>query len=154
MIVLLWNLTGSSAALLPRCLLNFRAIGKVQTRISGLRDFTRSCGKTSYCLVNRGPGAEARIFRDKLVNAMVIDGLAPYITRPSTTHDDIIKWKHFPRYWPFVQGFHRSQVNSPHKGQWRGALMCTWTNNWVNNRGASDLRHHYTHYDVTVMWNK
>ena len=23
-------------------------------------------------------------------------------------HDDIIKWKHFPRYWPFVRGIHRS----------------------------------------------
>ena len=33
------------------------------------------------------------------------------------------KWKHFPRYWPFVRGIHRSPVNSPHKGQWRGALM-------------------------------
>ena len=38
-------------------------------------------------------------------------------------HDDVIKGKHFPRYWPFVQGIHRSPVNSPHKGQWRGALM-------------------------------
>ena len=33
-----------------------------------------------------------------------------------TTHDDVIKWKHFPRYWPFVRGIHRSPVNSPHKG--------------------------------------
>ena len=56
LIVSLWNLTGITAALLPRCLVNFRAIGKVQTRISRLRDFTRSCGKTSYRLVNRGPG--------------------------------------------------------------------------------------------------
>ena len=39
------------------------------------------------------------------------------------SHDDVIKWKHFPRYWPFVRGIHRSPVNSPHKGQWRGALM-------------------------------
>ena len=38
-------------------------------------------------------------------------------------HDDVIKWKDFPRYWPFVRGIHRSPVNSPHKGQWRGALM-------------------------------
>ena len=30
-------------------------------------------------------------------------------------HDDVIKWKHFPRYWPFVRGIHRSPVNSPHK---------------------------------------
>ena len=38
-------------------------------------------------------------------------------------HDDIIKWKHFPRTWPLGQRIHWSQVNSPHKGQWRGALM-------------------------------
>ena len=38
-------------------------------------------------------------------------------------HDDVIKWKHFPCYWPFVQGIHRSPVNSLHKGQWRGALI-------------------------------
>ena len=41
----------------------------------------------------------------------------------ASLHDDVIKWKHFPRYWPFVRGIHRSPVNSPHKGQWRGALM-------------------------------
>ena len=28
-------------------------------------------------------------------------------------HDDVIKWKHFPRYWPFVRGIHRSPVNFP-----------------------------------------
>ena len=28
-------------------------------------------------------------------------------------HDDVIKWKHFPRYWPFVREIHRSPVNSP-----------------------------------------
>ena len=57
-------------------------------------------------------------------------------------HDDVIKWKHFPRYWPFVRGIHRSPVNFPHKGQWHGALMfsliCVWINGWVNNREAGD----------------
>ena len=71
-------------------------------------------------------------------------------------HDDVIKWKHFPRYWPFVRGIHRSQVNSLHKGQSRGALMfaviCTWINGWVNNREAGDLRRHHNHYDVIVMF--
>ena len=38
-------------------------------------------------------------------------------------HDDIVKRKHFPCYWPFVRGIHRSPVNSPHKGQWRGVLV-------------------------------
>ena len=70
-------------------------------------------------------------------------------------HDDVIKWKHFPRYWPFVRGIHRSPVNSPHKGQWRGALMfsliCAQINGWVNTRGAGDLRRHRAHYDVIVM---
>ena len=70
-------------------------------------------------------------------------------------HDDVIKWKHFPRYWPFVRGIHRSPVNSPHKGQWRGALMfsliCVWINGWVNTREAGDLRRYRVHYDVTVM---
>ena len=46
-----------------------------------------------------------------------------FIPRDNQTHDDVIKWKHFPRYWPFVRGIHRSPVNSPHKDQWRGALM-------------------------------
>ena len=73
----------------------------------------------------------------------------------TNSYDDVIKWKHFPRYWPFVRGIHRSPVNSPHKGQWRGALMvsliCAWMNGWVNNREAGDLRRHRAHYDVIVM---
>ena len=70
-------------------------------------------------------------------------------------HDDVIKLKHFPRYWPFVWGIHRSSVNSPHKGQWRGALMftliCARINGWVNNRKAGDLRRYRAHYEVTIM---
>ena len=73
-------------------------------------------------------------------------------------HDDVIKWKHFPRYWPFVRGIHRSPVNSPHKGQWRGALMFSLIsariNGWVNNREAGDLRRIRPHYDVTVMYRQ
>ena len=55
----------------------------------------------------------------------------------------------------FVWGIHRSSVNSPHKGQWRGALMffliCVWINGWVNKREAGDLSRYRAHYDVTVM---
>ena len=72
----------------------------------------------------------------------------------SLEHDDVIKWKHFPRDWPFVWGIHRSPVNSPHKDQWHGALMfsliCVWINDWVNNRQAGDLRRYRAHYDVIV----
>ena len=86
-------------------------------------------------------------------------------------HDDVIKWKHFPRYWPFMQG------NSPVNGEFptqRPAtrtfdvfLICAWIkdcvkiemlviwdariNGWVNNRDAGDLRRRRAHYDVTVM---
>ena len=70
-------------------------------------------------------------------------------------HADVIKWKHIPRYWSFVWGIHLWPVNSPHKGQWRGALMLpliyAWINGWVNNCEAGDLRRHRTHYDVIVM---
>ena len=62
----------------------------------------------------------------------------------NNTHDDVIKLKHFPRYWPFVQGIDRSPLNSLHKGQWRKALMFSliwaWMNGWVNNHEAGDLR--------------
>ena len=55
----------------------------------------------------------------------------------------------------FVRGINRSTVNSPHKDQWRGALMfsliCAWINGLVNNREAGDLRRHHALYDVTVM---
>ena len=75
----------------------------------------------------------------------------------SPKHHDIIKWKHFPRYWPFVRRIHPLPVNSPHKDQWREALMfsliCTWINGWVNNREAGDLRRHRAHCDVIVMMN-
>ena len=70
-------------------------------------------------------------------------------------HDDVNKWKHFPRYWPFVWGTYRSPVICPHKVQWRGALMfsliCAWINSWVNNREVGDLRRYRSHYDVIVM---
>ena len=45
---------------------------------------------------------------------------------------------------------------SPHKGQWRGALMffyiCAWINGWVNNREADDLRRHRVRYYVILMY--
>ena len=76
-------------------------------------------------------------------------------TEEDVEHDDVIKWKHFPRNWPFVREIHRSPVNFPHKGQWRGALMFSliyaWINDWVNNHEAGDLRRQHGHYDVIVM---
>ena len=31
------------------------------------------------------------------------------------------------------------------------SLIWAWTNGWVNNRNASDLRRHHAHYDVAVL---
>ena len=51
----------------------------------------------------------------------------------SIVHDDVIKWKHFPRYWPFVRG------------------ISAWIYGWINNRESGDLRRHRAHYDVILM---
>ena len=76
-------------------------------------------------------------------------------TFPLSQHDDVIKWKHFPRCWPLMRGIHRSPVNSPQKGQWCGALMfsliCAWMNDWVNTHEAGDSGRLRAHYDVTVV---
>ena len=46
--------------------------------------------------------------------------------------DDVIKWKHFPRYWPFVRGIHRSPVPGKRSVKWRGALMFSLICVWIN----------------------
>ena len=62
-------------------------------------------------------------------------------------------WKHFLCCWPFVRPI--QLVDSPHKGQWRGALVfpliCAWTNGWANNQDAGDWRCHHTNYCFTVI---
>ena len=81
--------------------------------------------------------------------------MAWHLAHNPPPHNDVVKWKHFPRYWPFVWGIHRSPVNSPHKGQWRRSsmfpLISIWINGWANNRDAGDLKLYHAHYDVTVM---
>ena len=46
--------------------------------------------------------------------AQVATHLVPLVNRLFShyQHDDVIKWKHFPRYWPFVRGIHRSRWNN------------------------------------------
>ena len=69
-------------------------------------------------------------------------------------HDDVIKWKHFPRYWPFVLGIHRSTVKSPQRPVTRSfdVLFDVRLNKQLSNtREAGDLRRHRAHYDVSVM---
>ena len=51
----LWNLTGTSAAVLPRCLPKLKVMGWFKLPISRLRDFTRIYDKTPYRILKRGP---------------------------------------------------------------------------------------------------
>ena len=80
-------------------------------------------------------------------------------------------WSYLLRLYPFSWWRHQMEtfsallaicagnspipVNSPHKGQSRGALLftliCVWINGCVNNREADDLRRYCAHYGVTVM---
>ena len=96
-----------------------------------------------------------------------LSGAAPLHNTPSTgrykhTHRApwlSSWWRHqmdtFSALLASVRGIHRSPVNSPHKGQWRGALMfsliCAWIKGWVNIREAGNLIRYHAHYDVTVM---
>ena len=72
---------------------------------------------------------------------------------------DVLWWRHqmetFSALLALCAGNSPVPVNSPHKGQWREALMfsliCARINDWVNNREAGDLRRHRGHYDVIVM---
>ena len=106
---------------------------------------------------NREDWSDRVCYRNAIWLVWTVCPISPYVLRieTSSSYDDVIKWKHFPRYWPFVRGIHRSPVNSLHKGQWRGALIFSliyaWTSGWVDNRDAGDWRCHGAHYDITVM---
>ena len=56
------------------------------------------------------------------------------------------------------RGIHWQRVNSPHKGQWRGALMfsfiCAWIYSWVNNSEDVDLRRHLCLWMISFIHTK
>ena len=119
----------------------------------------RNIYKIMLLLPPQVPNGNVRIQNEILVLPLHTGVSAQYVAQ---NHDNVIKWKYFPRYWPFLRVIHWSQMTSPHKGQWRGALIyiffvlfsiCAWTNGWVNNRDTGNWRRHQAHYDVTVMWN-
>ena len=104
------------------------------------------CSSTAMCQANLRSSISTNVSMHYVLMCL---GVVPEKCRYRFPHDDVIKWKHFPRYWLFVWGIHRSTVNFPHKGQWRGALIfsliCAWINAWVNNREAGDMRRHRAH---------
>ena len=68
----LWNLTGTSAALLSKCLSNFKEIWWFKIPISRLRDTTRSHDKTSYRILKRGPGPIFRTWYKRRVHLLLV----------------------------------------------------------------------------------
>ena len=114
----------------------------------------------SYCswhtYLSPDNGTSLALNRDMTLSYDSYKKMIETIWKPvALSHDDIIKWKHFLCYWPFVSGIHQSLVDSPHKGQWHGALIfslvCIWRNSWVNNQDAGDLKCSHAHYDIIVI---
>ena len=101
-------------------------------------------------IVDISTGEDDGQYRDSIVLPVgdICEQVANCSRDGNTTgkHDDVIKWKCLPRFWPFVRGIHRSPVNSPYKGQWRGGLL-----NKRLSKQSRDLKRHRTHYDVSVM---
>ena len=76
-----------------------------------------------------------------------------YFCNSLICHDDVIKWKHFLRYWSFVRGIHRPPI---HLMKASDAELCCllWPapeHTAEQTIYAGDLRRHRTHYDVTLL---
>ena len=74
-----------------------------------------------------------------------IDALSSIIIE----HDDVIRWNHFPRYWPFVReltGRRWNPLTKASDAELWCFLICAWKKHWVNNRDAGDMRRHRAHY--------
>ena len=56
-----------------------------------------------------------------------------------------------------LRGIRWSPVDSPHNGQWHGALMlsllCAWINYWINSGNTCHLRCHNVHV-TSLLWQK
>ena len=69
--------------------------------------------------------------------------------------DDVIKWRHSPRYWPFVRGIPRwiplTKASDAELWCFFWSAPVVANNCCANNCGAGNSRRHRAHYDVTVM---
>ena len=65
-----------------------------------------------------------------------------------------IRWKHFPRYLPFIRGIPLNGEFPPQKPVTRSFDLffdLRLDKDWINYRGVGDLRRYRAHFDVTVM---
>ena len=58
-------------------------------------------------------------------------------------HDDVIKWKHFPHYWPFIRGIHR----------WRGFPSQRTVTRSFNVFFDLRLNKHLSIIQTPVIWD-
>ena len=71
-------------------------------------------------------------------------------------HDDVNKWKNFQVQITCSTSLAFGDqwipcTKASDMELWLFSLICTWTNCWVNNHHAGDLRCQGAHYDVTVI---
>ena len=78
-----------------------------------------------------------------------------FLTVATKYSEQNVPWRHqmetFSALLAICAGNSPVPGNSPHKSQWRGALMFSLICVWINNREAGDLRRYRAHYDVTVI---
>ena len=144
------------------CLLNrlFRRRSKKTPKLL-VAGFVRGIHRLPVNSPHKGPIAR-KIFPDDDITMELILKRGRYRTHPSVFTRglrSVTWWRHQTETFSALlalRGIHRSPVNSPHKGQWRGALMfsliCVRINGWVNIRDAGDLRRRPAHYNVIVMY--
>ena len=156
----------------PPCLSIHYRVRDMIFNIEGIYIYIYACKVSSWVLIcplyqtsqpylNIGWIWESNIHSNSLYNMYgCMQGLISYcfvmlhLNMPWWRH----QWKHFLRYWPFVAG--NSPVNSEFPSQSLAtrslvfSLICTWTNSWVNNRYARDLRRSRAQYDAIVMPKK
>ena len=106
---------------------------------------------SEYSARPKSHGKELPLFGPLNACQMLIRAIHAYLPHSLWCH----QMETFSVSLAFLRGIHRSPVNSPQKGQWRGALtfslICAGINGWANNGDAGDLRRHLAHYDVIAM---
>ena len=70
-------------------------------------------------------------------------------------HDDVIKWKHFPRYWLFVWGIHVTDDFPTQRPVTRSfdVFFNLCLNKRLSKQSWGWWFRHRAHYDVIVMQN-
>ena len=71
-----------------------------------------------------------------------------------TFHDDVMKWKYFPRYWPFVRGIHRSTGGFPSQRpvtrSFDAFFYLRLTKRFSKHSGRRWFRRYCAHHDVSA----